>query len=239
MAGDEGVLCQEQRRHGVRLHHRPAPSASPVRGARLSPATCSCGPGGTAPGWGRFLSPDPLGYVDSYDLYGYAAFDPINRWDPFGLESKGFARSMWGGFLRLLGPTLAGGGAGARGAGPAAAHGGDPGAGAAWVGAAAQDRARGAARPSAREAGGGLLRQVAQPDGGSCAGGQGGARRGGERGGASHRRRAWGGLSESAAMSAMTGGRAGQALRQRRARAGGGDAGGRGPGGGGGDGPEW
>ncbi|TXD34868.1 RHS repeat-associated core domain-containing protein [Lujinxingia vulgaris] len=39
--------------------------------------------------FGQFMSPDPLWYVDSFDVYGYAAFDPVNRWDPSGMASKG------------------------------------------------------------------------------------------------------------------------------------------------------
>ncbi len=38
----------------------------------------------------QFLSPDPAGYVDSYNPYAYVAFDPINGWDPYGLESIDF-----------------------------------------------------------------------------------------------------------------------------------------------------
>ncbi|MBI2300535.1 MAG: hypothetical protein HYU66_16620, partial [Armatimonadetes bacterium] len=38
----------------------------------------------------QFLSPDPLGYTDSANPYAYAAFDPVNRADPLGLESGGF-----------------------------------------------------------------------------------------------------------------------------------------------------
>lgn len=44
-----------------------------------------------APELGQFISRDPLGYVDSYDPYAFVAFDPINRWDPWGLGSQGFA----------------------------------------------------------------------------------------------------------------------------------------------------
>ncbi|RVU42205.1 RHS repeat-associated core domain-containing protein [Lujinxingia sediminis] len=42
-----------------------------------------------SPRFGQFMSPDPLWYVDSFDVYGYAAFDPVNRWDPSGMASKG------------------------------------------------------------------------------------------------------------------------------------------------------
>jgi len=36
---------------------------------------------------GVFLSPDPLGYVDSFDEWLYAAGDPFNLWDPWGLKA--------------------------------------------------------------------------------------------------------------------------------------------------------
>jgi hypothetical protein len=44
-----------------------------------------------SPKLGQFTSHDPLGYVDTQNLYAFAAFDPINGWDPFGLESQGQA----------------------------------------------------------------------------------------------------------------------------------------------------
>ena len=34
---------------------------------------------------GRYLQPDPLGYPDGPDAYGYAGGDPVNRIDPSGL----------------------------------------------------------------------------------------------------------------------------------------------------------
>jgi uncharacterized protein RhaS with RHS repeats len=36
------------------------------------------------PGTGSFLSPDPLGYRDSSNLYAFAGGDPVNRRDPTG-----------------------------------------------------------------------------------------------------------------------------------------------------------
>ena len=42
-----------------------------------------------SPGLGQFLSPDPLEYVDSHNLWAFAGQDPINGWDPFGLSSGG------------------------------------------------------------------------------------------------------------------------------------------------------
>ena len=40
-----------------------------------------------SPRMGEFLSHDPLGYIDSYNLFGFATYDPINGYDPFGLET--------------------------------------------------------------------------------------------------------------------------------------------------------
>lgn len=37
---------------------------------------------------GEFMSPDPLWYVDAYDPYAYAGFDPVNFWDPLGLDRE-------------------------------------------------------------------------------------------------------------------------------------------------------
>ncbi len=38
---------------------------------------------------GQFISPDPLGYGDSFNPYAYSNFDPINGWDPSGMSSGG------------------------------------------------------------------------------------------------------------------------------------------------------
>ena len=42
-----------------------------------------------SPALGQFLSVDPLEYVDSFNRFAYAGFDPINRVDPFGLDAMG------------------------------------------------------------------------------------------------------------------------------------------------------
>ena len=44
-----------------------------------------------APRLGQFISHDPLEYVDSSNLYAFASFDPINNWDPFGLDDENLA----------------------------------------------------------------------------------------------------------------------------------------------------
>jgi hypothetical protein len=37
------------------------------------------------------VSQDPLGYIDSHNPYQFAAFDPVNNWDPFGLAAGSHA----------------------------------------------------------------------------------------------------------------------------------------------------
>lgn len=42
---------------------------------------------------GQWLSQDPLGPVDSHNLYAFNGFDSVNFVDPFGLDSKGHAET--------------------------------------------------------------------------------------------------------------------------------------------------
>jgi RHS repeat-associated protein len=46
---------------------------------------------------GEFLSQDPTGYRDAYNLYAYGAMDPINNTDPLGLASRGLTGAGSGG----------------------------------------------------------------------------------------------------------------------------------------------
>jgi len=54
-----------------------------------------------SPTLGEFLSHDPLGFIDSYNPYAYASFDPISFWDPMGLGTRDLAeeRGPVGGFF--------------------------------------------------------------------------------------------------------------------------------------------
>lgn len=36
---------------------------------------------------GQFISADPSGFIDSFNPYAFAGFDPINGQDPFGLSA--------------------------------------------------------------------------------------------------------------------------------------------------------
>ncbi|MEX2580443.1 MAG: RHS repeat-associated core domain-containing protein [Verrucomicrobiales bacterium] len=50
---------------------------------------------------GRWLSADPLGERGGLNLYGYVGNDPVNGWDPFGLEVQGYY-NVGAGTLRLV-----------------------------------------------------------------------------------------------------------------------------------------
>ena len=49
-----------------------------------------------APKAGRFLQPDPIGYADGMNLYGYVGNDPVNRTDPSGLCWQLVPEFVWG-----------------------------------------------------------------------------------------------------------------------------------------------
>ena len=62
---------------------------------RYDPTTALCHFGARwyDPALGRFLSPDPLGFVDGPNRYAYCAGDPVNFVDPWGLcGEKGYYR---------------------------------------------------------------------------------------------------------------------------------------------------
>jgi len=47
-----------------------------------------------SPALGQFLTPDPLGEVDGWNLHAYVDGDPINRWDPWGLDASSMANAV-------------------------------------------------------------------------------------------------------------------------------------------------
>jgi RHS repeat-associated protein len=69
-----------------------------------------------SPDLGRFLQPDPLGYIDGMNLYAYVNNNPLNWIDPWGLcKGEGGNPNWtwdWGGFAKY---TIVGTGLGALG----------------------------------------------------------------------------------------------------------------------------
>jgi RHS repeat-associated protein len=53
---------------------------------------------------GRFLQPDPLGYIDGLNLYAYCANNPVNRVDPMGLWWG--SKAIFGSVLAIIGTGL-------------------------------------------------------------------------------------------------------------------------------------
>ena len=51
-----------------------------------------------APGLGRFVSRDPIGFDGGIDLYAYCGGDPVNYWDPDG--TKEFTKDYFKELLR-------------------------------------------------------------------------------------------------------------------------------------------
>jgi RHS repeat-associated protein len=90
---DDAETCREEGNPGTRCAH-PGGMPFGFAGAWRSEAT------GLvymrfrwySPTLAQFLTPDPMGEVDSWNLYAYVSGDPINRWDPWGLESTQTAK---------------------------------------------------------------------------------------------------------------------------------------------------
>ena len=84
----EEVVCQEE---GVGVHCLALDGRLPFgfNSAWRSPATglYAMRHRWYSPRLGQFISYDPLGTIDSYNLYAFASFDPINGWDPWGLSN--------------------------------------------------------------------------------------------------------------------------------------------------------
>jgi RHS repeat-associated protein len=91
-ADDDTETCREAGHPGTRCPH-PGDMPFGFAGAWRSEAT------GLvymrfrwySPALGQFLTPDPMGEVDGWNLYAYVGGDPINRWDPWGLDASAFA----------------------------------------------------------------------------------------------------------------------------------------------------
>jgi len=54
------------------------------------------------PGFGRFVSEDPIGFNGGINLYGYATDNPINLVDPFGLQDQPNPAECWNQYIRDL-----------------------------------------------------------------------------------------------------------------------------------------
>lgn len=93
MGPDEQNLCQEE---GTGQICQPLAGAFPF-GFNTSWRSSVTGLNNMRMRWyspklGSFTTQDPLEYIDSYNMYAFAGFDPINGWDPFGLSGTGFAQ---------------------------------------------------------------------------------------------------------------------------------------------------
>ncbi len=75
----------------------PLTSTFGYAGQRLEPTTGLIYDGARfySPAWGRFYSPDPLGYAGGNNLYAYVGNDPLNNTDPFGLAAQQAGSSQW------------------------------------------------------------------------------------------------------------------------------------------------
>jgi RHS repeat-associated protein len=91
---DDAETCREEDNPGTRCAH-PVGMPFGFAGAWRSEAT------GLvymrfrwySPTLAQFLTPDPMGEVDSWNLYAYVGGDPINRWDPWGLDASSMANA--------------------------------------------------------------------------------------------------------------------------------------------------
>jgi RHS repeat-associated protein len=91
---DDAETCREEGNPGTRCAH-PGGMPFGFAGAWRSEAT------GLvymrfrwySPTLAQFLTPDPMGEVDSWNLYAYVGGDPINRWDPWGLDASSMANA--------------------------------------------------------------------------------------------------------------------------------------------------
>src|SRR5439155_15942327 len=47
-----------------------------------------------SPAWGRFMQPDPIGYLGGINLYAYVSNDPLNLIDPIGFTANNPLRNF-------------------------------------------------------------------------------------------------------------------------------------------------